>query len=112
MDSAPESSTEVATRVMRDILRPDGRQVRIVAQTMFGAGLHPSADVYVLRRDSEAQRWHRCSDRPATNWREMPLEQYTREGRSEMLQTVSIGELLSVTSLLGRPLSEIARVSS
>ena len=102
MDLNPESSTELATKVTRDIVRPDGRQVRIVAQTMF---------VYVLRRDSEAQPWHRCSDRPAPGWREMPREQYIREGRCEMLQAVSPGELFSVTSLLGRPLSEIARVS-
>ena len=112
MDSNPGSSTELATRVTRDISRPDGRQVRIVAQTMFGAGLHPSVDVYVLRRDSEAQPWLRCSDRPAANWRDMPVEQYIREGRSELLQTVSPGELLSVTSLLGRPLSEIARATT
>lgn len=112
MNTTPASSDELATRVTRDITRNDGRQVRIVAQRMFGAGLHPSVDVYVLRRDSEAQPWHRCSDRPAPGWREMPLEQYTREGRSEMLRTVTPGELLSVTALLGRPLNEIARAHS
>lgn len=112
MESTPGSSTDVATRVTRDITRPDGRQIRIVAQKMFGQGLHPSVDAYVLRRDNEAQPWQLCSDRPAPNWREMPLEQYTREGRSEMLRTVSHGELLSVTSLLGKPLSHAAFASN
>lgn len=107
MQATIESSAELATKVTRDIVRPDGRQVRIVAQAMFGAGLHRSVDVYVLRRDSEEQPWHCCSDRPAANWREMPVEQYIREGRSEMLRTVSVGEILSVTSLLGRPVHEI-----
>lgn len=112
MNATFEGSAELATRVTRDISRPDGRQVRIVAQTMFGAGLHPSVDVYVLRRDNEAQPWHLCNDRPAANWREMPVEQYVREGRSEMLRTVSTGELLSVVALLGKPLSEFAHASN
>ncbi len=107
-----ESPPELATRVTRDIVRPDGRLVRIVAQTLFGAGLHPSTDVYVLRRDNETQPWHLCNDRPVPGWREMPLEQYIREGRSEMLRTVSWGEIFSVTRLLGKPLSQFAHASA
>lgn len=108
MDSISGSAMNVTTKVTRDIVRPNGSQVRIVAQTMFGQGLNPGVDLYVLRRESEMQPWHYCRDRPAATWREMSVEQYKREGRSEMLQVASPGEILSVISLLGRPSAGLA----
>lgn len=89
-------------KIERILSRPDGSEARIVAQEMFGAGLHRSIDVYVHRRESPQAPWVLMSDRPAPGWREMPLAQYEKEGRSPMLQTVSPGELLSVTQELNR----------
>jgi hypothetical protein len=100
---------DVATKVTKVLLRPDGSQVRIVAEIMFGAGLHPSTDVTVFKRDNESQPWKLCNDRPAEGWKQMPLSEYISRGRSEVLRTVSHGEIFAVAALLGKPMSEFAR---
>ena len=80
--------------------RADGSQVKIVAEECFGTGLHRSIGVYVLRRDTAEHPWQLCNDRPAPNWRSMPVADYVKHGRSEMLQTVTPGEMLKVVQLL------------
>ena len=87
-------------QVSEIIDRADGSQVKIVAEECFGIGLHRSIGVYVLRRVNETQHWQLCNDRPDPNWRAMSVADYVKEGRSEMLQTVSAGEILKVTQLL------------
>lgn len=85
------------------IQRKDGSEVKIVAQEFFGAGLTRSIGVHVLRRESSENNWQLCSDRPHPNWRNMSVDEYVKHGRSEMLQTVSIGEILKVTNALEKP---------
>lgn len=97
---------ERVTKVTQNLQRPDGSQVRIVAEEFYGRGLHPSIDVFVLKRESKDHAWVLCSDRPASNWRSMSVEEYKLHGRSPMLQAASPGEVLRAISAIGRPLAE------
>ena len=90
------------TKLTQVLNRPDGSQARIVAQVFFGAGLHRSVGVYVHRRDNPDVPWILCSDRPHPDWKQMPLDEYKKRGRSEMLRTVTQGEILKLTSALMR----------
>ena len=87
-------------QVTQLLQRANGSQVKIVAEECFGSGLHRSVGVYVLRRDTAEQPWQLCNDRPAPGWRAMPVADYIACGRSEMLQTVTPGEILKVVQLL------------
>lgn len=82
------------------IQRKDGSEVKIVAQEAFGSGLARSIGVHVLRRESAIHPWKLTSDKPHPDWRTMSVSDYIKHGRSEMLQAVSIGEILKVTSAL------------
>lgn len=106
MPDASLYGPEVATKITRILRRPGGSEAKIVAERMFGAGLKPSVDVTVFRRESTDEAWRLCSKTPAPNWRTMSVEEYKARGRSEVLQTVTHGEIFAVTNLLGRPLSE------
>lgn len=88
------------SKVVHHIRRGDDSEVRITATAMYGAGLTRSVDVYVHRRDSSDKEWKLCSDKPHPYWREMSVDDYIKHGRSEMLMTVSPGEILSATSAL------------
>lgn len=87
-------------KVCEILERADGSQVKVVAEEGFGTGLHRSIGVYVLRRANENQPWKLCSDKPDPNWRSMSVTDYVRRGRSEMLQTVSTGEIFKVVQRL------------
>jgi hypothetical protein len=90
-----------ATGKLTQILqRDDGSEVRITARRCYGLGLTPSIDVYVHRRESQSHPWALMSDRPHPDWRSMSVDEYVKRGRSEMLRTVSHGEILKVTSAL------------
>ena len=93
---------EPITKLTQILPRPDGSEARIVAQVFFGAGLHPSVDVYVHRREGPDSPWVLCNDRPHPDWKTMPLDEYKKRGRSEMLRTVTHGEILKLTSALMR----------
>lgn len=97
------------TKVTQILQRADGSEARITAQAMFGRGLTRSVDVYVHRRESPAHPWALCGDRPHPNWREMSVEEYLQHGRSEVLQTVSPGEILKVTGTLSSAPAKIVR---
>jgi len=90
------------TKLTQVLDRPDGSQARIVAQVFFGAGLHRSVGVYVHRRESRDSPWILCSDQPHPDWRQMSLDDYKIRGRSEMLRTVTTGEILTLTNALMR----------
>jgi len=90
------------TKITQILNRPDGSQARIVAQVFFGAGLHRSVGVYVHRRENPDSEWKLCSDQPHPEWREMSVEDYKVRGRSEMLRTVTTGEILKLTHALAR----------
>ena len=96
------------SKVEHFIQRKDGSEVKVVAQECFGEGLTRSVDVYVLRRDGPDSQWSVCSDRPHPDWRSMSVDEYSRSGRSEMLQAASPGEILSVASAIGRPMNQFA----
>lgn len=101
-----KEETPKATKITQIIQREDGSEVRIVATAMFGEGLHRSIDVYVHKRTNESSPWTLCSDQPHPDWKTMPLDDYKKFGRSEMLQAVSVGELIRATSLIGKPMSQ------
>jgi hypothetical protein len=98
-------SEELATKITTFIQRSDGSVVRIVAQKLYGLGLKGSIDVYVHRRESADHDWTLCSDKPHPDWLTMSVDDYIKHGRSEMLQAVSPGEILKVTSGIGKPMS-------
>lgn len=87
-------------RVEQLIDRQDGSQVKIVAQEFGGLGLHYSVGVHVLRRENPQADWKLCSDAPHPNWREMSVDEYVKNGRSEKLRTVTHGEIFKVSKLL------------
>ncbi|MFC5511024.1 hypothetical protein ACFPOU_07785 [Massilia jejuensis] len=88
------------TKLTQILTRPDGSQARIVAQVFFGAGLHRSVGVYVHRRENPDSPWTLCSDQPHPDWKHMPLEEYKKRGRSEVLRTVTPGEILKLSHAL------------
>ncbi|MEI9534857.1 MULTISPECIES: hypothetical protein [Morganellaceae] len=96
---------ELVTKAEQLIQRKDGAQAKIVATAMFGTGLHMSVDVFVLRRDNAEQNWQLCSDKPHPDFKTMSREDYVKFGRSEMLRTVTAGELLKVTGMIGQPIA-------
>ena len=100
-------NSEPITKITRTFQRPDGSEARIVATQFFGAGLKPSVGVYVLRRPNSDAQWHLCSQTPHPQWRAMPVDEYIQHGRSEMLQTVTPGEILQVLSKIGQPMSSL-----
>lgn len=97
---------DLVTKITKIISRSDGSEVKIVAETLFGAGLQESVGVDVFRRESPEHSWVYCSDQPHPDWQAMSVEEYVKHGRSEMLQTVSPGEMLAVVNGLGGRLSE------
>ena len=97
---------ERVTRMTHLLKRGDGSEVKIVASAFFGAGLHRSVGVSVFQRAGPNNDWRLCNDRPHPDWRTMSVDEYIKHGRSEMLRTVSIGEILRATSAIGRPMAE------
>ena len=98
---SPEDQRKI-TKVSQILERKDGSEVKIVAQTFFGTGLHESTDVYVLQRESKEHAWKLCSEKPHPEWLTMSVDDYVKRGRSEMLTAASIGEILKVTSMVGK----------
>lgn len=98
------SNQELITKAQKTLVRHDGSEVRITAEQCSGAGLTLSLMTMVHHRKDSNSPWNLCSDRPEPGWKSMPVDEYIREGRAEMLKVVSIGEILSVTSLIGLPL--------
>jgi len=92
------------TRLETLIPRPDGAEVKIVAQASFGLDMKFSADVFVLRRESVNDDWRVLSDRPHPDWRTMSVDEYIKRGRSEMLQNVNHGQILKAAQTLRRQL--------
>jgi hypothetical protein len=90
-------AVELATKVTQILERPDGSFVRIVAEA--------GARAYVHRRQSPEHEWVLCSDQPHPDWRTMSVDEYIKRGRSEMLRTVTHGEILKVASMIGKPMS-------
>lgn len=91
---------DTPTKITRVLHRPDGSDVRIVAQTCYGRGLRRSIDFYVHRRESPSHDWKLLNDRPHPDWRSMSVDEYIKRGRAEMLQAVTWGEIFKVTSEL------------
>lgn len=87
-------------KVTQIIQRGDGSEVRIVAQRCFGLGLTCSTIIFVHRRKSPNDPWILTNDRPHPDWRKMSVDDYIKRGRSEMLRTVSHGEILKVANSL------------
>lgn len=100
-------SEDLITRYTQIIERQDGSEVKLVATAYFGTGLHRSVGVDVFKRQNADQPWSLCNDRPDPRWREMSVEQHIREGRSEVLRTVSHGEILKVAGMIGKPMSAV-----
>ena len=77
--------------------RADQSQVKIVAQEMFSAaGLHRSVDVCVYHRQMGADNWVLCSSTPKPGWMEMSVDDYVKNGRSDMLRAASPIEIMKV----------------
>ena len=99
---------ELITKVSQTIGRDDGSEVRITAQACTGAGLKQSIDVYVHKRPGADKEWTLCSKDRHPDFMTMSVDDYVKHGRSEMLQVVTPGEILKVTSCIGKPLSSMA----
>jgi len=95
----------LVTKFVKVIRRPDGSEVKLVAQAYFGAGLHRSVGVDVFRRERPDLNWKLCSDRPHPDWRKMSVAEYCKSGRSEKLQAASHGEIFAAAQMIGRPIS-------
>jgi hypothetical protein len=82
------------------ITRADGSQVKIVATLFESISGEKHIDNYVLQRKDAASQWSVCSNTPAPGYLEMSIHEYEKRGRSEMLQMVSPGEILTVNQKL------------
>ncbi len=103
-DRVMVAAKELITKITLIIQREDGSEARIVAQAVFGAGLTRSIDIYVHHRKSPENKWRLCSDRPHPDWRTMSIDDYLCHGRSQMLQVVSLGEILKASSAISKPI--------
>lgn len=99
-----QHSDNAITKVTQVLQRVDGSEAKIVVEAMFGAGLHRSIDTRVFKRSAPDQDWQLCSTQPAAGWREMSVDDYIKHGRSETLQTVTHGEILKLSALIGQPM--------
>lgn len=90
-------------QISQILQRKDGSEVRIVATQCFGAGLHCSIDVYAHRRAAPDQPWQLLNDRMHPDWRKMSVDDYVKRGRSELLQSVTHGEILKLAQQLPNP---------
>ncbi len=87
--------------ILEQILqRPDGSEVRLLAQAYFGLGLHCSIGVDVFHRATPANAWQLASDRPHPDWRTMSVDEYVKRGRCEKFRVASIGEILKASHTL------------
>ncbi len=100
------TGSDEVTKMTHILERADGSEVRIVAQAMFGEGLHRSVDVTVHRRTSGSHDWSLCTFDPAPDWRSMSVADYVSRGRSAALQAASSGEILRAISAIGRPIAD------
>lgn len=91
------------TKITRHFPREDGSEVRIVATLMFGAGLHPSADLYAHRRTSPDTPWQLLSSEPHPDARSMSIEEYNARGRSPLLTHTTFAERVKTSGWLGLP---------
>lgn len=96
---------EPITKVSQTLTRQDGSQVRIEVESMTGRGLTSSTDIRVHRRKTPDSPWQALSHQPHPDWIAMSVEEYTRHGRSEVLQHVAPIEILRLSNALGRPMS-------
>lgn len=87
-------------QISRILTRLDGSQAKIVATAFYSPIRARSFGVSVYRRNTPGDAWHLTSDRPHPDWRTMSVDEYIKRGRSEMLQTVSHGEIFKVTNEL------------
>lgn len=85
------------TKFVKLIDRPDGTQVRITMERMYGLGLHESVDTRIHYRKSSDEPWKLASNQPHPNWRQMSVDEYKRSGRPEMFRYITTGELLKAS---------------
>lgn len=85
---------QLITKVTQTIQRKNGSEVKICAQVISHPGLSQSIDVFVMVRDKPEDEWKLCDKRSKM------------DGKPEMLKVVTYGEILRLTSLLGKPLPE------
>ncbi len=93
------------TKLTRIFTNEDGSQVKLICEAHYELDFQVSIDTYAFKRASELCEWSLCSDRPHPNWREMPLDDYLRYGRSELLRTVPPAQIFKLSCLLGTSLS-------
>lgn len=94
-----KSIIERITKVTQTLPRENGSEVRIIAEIYFGSGLAESIHVMVHRRDNASDDWKLCNDRlPNRDWN--GVDDYIKNGRSEVLQTVTPIEILKVINML------------
>lgn len=80
--------------------RPDGSQVRLLAQDYSLPGQLPAIGVDVFRRANPHLNWQLCSNTPDPDWRFMSVQEYVERGRSEALRFVSPGEIAQAVGRL------------
>lgn len=96
------------TRVSKVMKKDDGTEFRIVGELVIGFS-DTSVDYYVHRRQSTEHPWELLSKDPHPDWRTMSVDEYTKRGRSPLLQALRFPELfklMDVLKLLGKPMSE------
>ncbi len=96
------------TRVSKVMKKDDGTEFRIVGELVIGFS-DTAIDYYVHRRQSPESPWELLSKDPHPDWRTMSVDEYTKRGRSPLLQALRFPELfklMDVLKLLGKPMSE------
>lgn len=86
--------------------RPDGSQVRLLAQDYSLPGGKPAAGVDVFHRASEELPWRLCSDQAAPLSEFTTVEDYIQNGRPEKFRVASHGEIFKAAAKLREQLAQ------
>lgn len=92
------------------INRPDGSQIKIVAELFEGCGMHLTIGNYVLHRASPDDQWSLAGDRPRKKQWD-GVQDYIESGRPEMLCLATPGEILKTNAGLIAKLHPALRVT-
>lgn len=96
---------KLITKITTLIKNDDDHEIKLVAQKCGLLSGSSSIDVYALRRKLPSGQWKVLSDRPHPDWKKMSVEDYCKHGRSELLQLVGPGQILKLSSFIGKPMS-------
>jgi hypothetical protein len=85
----------MTNKISKIIKRKDNSEIKINLQKYYGSGLHLSIGVDVFYRKDNKSSFVLLNDRPHQDWKKMTVDEYLKNGKSEVLKLVKPIEILS-----------------